>query len=241
MEIFEPGKSWHAKREQRKPPMTNAKFALAEMAEDWHFFNHGALFTFAQLDTDPVSDWYASQPHNTQVIRQPYKRPVLSGLTALTAAGLPWDHMVCAVRKHDWETLFPFLGGIAAIDHKKKNYFQVFSGDVEVYDPGEVERHSVFKLDLPKITITVFCVDGCRDRWEIHPSDNNVAPPRFVRVDPRPEVVAMGNAVLSGDIEQLKHKDNPAFQPLLDEFKKIVTPGEFGNANRNRTPFSPGG
>ena len=61
-------------------------------------------------------------------------------ITSATGNGLTWDHMVCAVRHHDWETLAPYLGGVAAIDEQTGTYFQTFSGDISIVDPGEAER-----------------------------------------------------------------------------------------------------
>lgn len=246
MDVFEPGEGWMEKRERLPVPSSDAKFALHEMADDWHFFNHGALFEYTTIDTDPVGDWYAQQEPGTRVIRTPFKRPVIEGLTRPTALGVPWGHVICGVRNHDWEDLFPFLGGVVALDSKDKDYFQLFSGDIEIVDPGEAQRHSVWSLDLPKITVTVFCVDGMKDRWQVTPSVGGM-PPRFYRVDPRQEVIDMGQAVLSGDMEHLQYKDNPAFKPLQDKFKSIVTPGEASNealhraAQQNRGKLDLGG
>jgi hypothetical protein len=118
------------------------------------------------------------------------------------------------------------------VDHQTKRYVQTFTGEIEILDPVLVERHSVFDPNVKKITVTVFCVDATDARWEVRPPVTPAARPRFVQVPPRPEVVEMGRAVLSGDLSHLQHKDNPAFQPLLDKFQKLALPGDpDGNPN----------
>jgi len=222
-------------------PSADMKFMAADYAEEWHFFNHGALFAFAGLTTDPVADWFAQQPEGMEVLMQPYKRELFEGLAgdnavqALSPRGVPWSNVLCAVRKEFWESLWLTVGGVAVVDRPAQVYSQVFSGDIEMLDPGEVERHTILQPGVRTITVTVFCVDGNKARWEIRPAASAAGVPRFVQVPPRPEVVSMGRAVLSGDLEHLQHKDNPAFQPLLDKFKSIVTGGNQHEGGSNHT------
>jgi len=220
MELFQPGKQWLEKVENTAASMISSRFALSEMAKEWHFFNHGAIFTYTNMEQDPVSEWYAAQPPGTKVMRQPFKKPIFEGLDKQTLPGLTWNNVVCAVTKDAWPSLFEHLGGVAILDHQTQEYFQVFSGDIEILDPVLAERYSVFQPGIPRIKITVFCIDGSKNRWEVR--DNGVGSPlKFVRMPPRPEVVEMGKVVLAGDYGKLQHKDNPSFKPFQEEYDAI--------------------
>jgi len=223
--LLDLGKEWTEGREKAALPTRASKFSLSEQAADWHFFNHGALFRFGGLtfpNEDPVSDWFHQQSIGTEVLRQPFRKPVLDGLTNDSGiTGLTWDNLVFAVRHEYWQSLWEFLGGVVTLDSPARRYCQVFSGDIAIVDPVFAERHSVMHPDLPAVKLTVFCIDANTERWEIHPARTIIEPPRFVRVSPRPEVITMADALLSGKAEALKHKDNPAFQPLLDKYAAI--------------------
>lgn len=220
------GKEWSEKREAL-PAMSavETKYSMAERASDFHYFNHGALFTFTELDPvteDPIMDWYAQQPLGTVIFREMFRKPVFNGLKAkVPLASRSWDYCLCGVPHEVWDSLWQFLGGVALLDDVKKQYSQVFTGDVRILDPVMIERYGPLNPLVPAITVTVFCVETNKDRWEVRPPMNVVTPPTFERVDPRPEVVALGEAVLAGDVSKLQHKDNPAFQPLLDRYEAL--------------------
>lgn len=239
----QPGKIWVEGLERSDTPTQPSRFALSELAEDWHFFNHGALFTYGGMPypkQDPVADWFAQQPKGAEVIMQPFKRMLIEGLDAplnvVNAANLTWGHVVMAVRHEFWDSLFAYLGGVATVDYKQKKYAQTFSGDIQMLDPVLAEHAGLLDPSVPQITLTVFCVDTNTDRWEIRPPRTAVACPRFVRVPPRDEVVQLGRAVLSGELDELQYKDNPAFQPMLEKYKALT-----GGRERGCPPRTSGG
>lgn len=244
----QPGRIWIEGQEPTPAPTNMSKFAFSELAEDWHFFNHGALFRYCGMvypQNDPVADWYAQQPIGTEVLQQPFKTLLFEGLDAPIHIGaLTWGNVICGIRHAYWDDLHRFLGGVATVDHKQQLYAQTFTGDVQILDPVMTERHSVLHPMIQSITVTVFCADTNKGRWEIRPAVTVAARPRFVRMRPRPEVVAMGRAVLSGDFSQLQHKDNPAFQALLDKYKALTGgngASNNGNAHNHRGQVGPAG
>ena len=232
-----PGRIWVEGTGSAPAPANLSKFALSEMADEWHFFNHGALFRYGGMEypkNDPVADWYEQQPIGTDIIQQPFKSLVFEGLDSPIHVGpLTWGNVICGVRKEYWDSLLGFLGGVATVDHKKKLYAQTFTGDVEILDPVLVERFGFLHPAIQHITITMFCIDASEGRWEIRPPITRTARPTFVRMPARPEVVEMGRAVLSGDLAQLQHKDNPAFQQTLDKFKSLRGGSASGRDNGN--------
>jgi hypothetical protein len=220
------GAEWQDKRETGVPNKQGARFALSDYADEWHFFNHGTFFSHAGFKypaEDPVADWYVEQPPGTALLLQPFARCLIAGMVPVTGLGkLTWGHIICGVRKELWQRLFEFLGGVCSVNRQTKRYSQTFSGDLDIPDPVLVERHSILKLDIPTIRLTVFCTDGNVDRWELRPPTAIAQPMRMVRMPPRQEVVDVGNAVLSGDFSNLQHSYNPAFQPHLDKYQQLT-------------------
>jgi len=228
-----PGKIWVEGMDTAPAPRRAAKFALSELAEDWHFFNHGALFQYCGMEypeQDPVTDWAARQAIGTDVLLQPFKAKLFPGLDVpLPIAGLTWANVVCGVRHAYWDDFLGFMGGVATVDRKKRLYAQTFVGDIKILDPVLVERRSVLDPSIPLITVSVFCADTNNERWEIRPPQTVGGSAQFVKRPPRPEVVQMGAAVLSENLDALQHKDNPAFQPLLDEYIKLTGVNPYGD------------
>lgn len=231
----EPGKISHGKSAGTPTPTSLAKFTLSDLADEWHFFNHGALFCFCGMEypkNDPVADWYEQQPIGTDIIQQQFKSLLFEGLSLPIRPGrLTWGHVVCACHNEYWDSLSNFLGGVAVVDHKNKLYAQTFAGDIAIADPVLVERYSILRPDIPRVTITMFCADTNKSRWEVRPPLTPLSRPTFVRMDPRPEVIRMGRAVLSGNLAQLQHKDSPEFQRTLDKYKALR--GERDNESGN--------
>jgi len=239
--IIAAGTDWTEKREDTPVDTKPAIFSLSDMSEDWHFFNHGAFFSFAEFNypvQDPVADWYAQQPLGTEVLLQPFTKPVFDGLIAPTYLGnLTWDNIICGVKKERWQSLWEHLGGICAINTPDHRFYRAFSGDLEIADPVLAERHSILYADIPQITVTVFCVDGNMARWEVRPAISPIGQPRIVKMPPRQDVMDMAEAVFRGDTGALTAHKNPAFQPLLDEYKRAqqVGPTIIGSHNEDNT------
>lgn len=237
MERPEPaGKIWVEGCLDTPAPVTRSKFPLSEHAEEWHYFNHGALFQYAGMrlsKQDPVADWHAQI--GGEILLQPFQRTLIEGLDA-PVEGLPvsWGNVVCGVRHEFWDSFLEFMGGVATVDHKKKTFAQAFYGDVDMLDPVLAERRSVLDPSVPDIKVTVFCVDTMTARYEIAPRINKATCPRFIKLPPRPEIEAMGQAVLSGDLEHLKYTHHPVIQNELDKLKKRDDSGRStGIANGN--------
>jgi len=220
------GEEWQEQRSTGQPETQAARFALSEYAEEWHFFNHGAFFSYAGFAypyEDPVGDWYESQPIGTQLLLQPFVRPIIEGLCPIPGLGnITWGNVVCGVRKELWPALFEFLGGACSVDYKQKSFCQPFSGELDIPDPVLLERHGILTVDIPTIKLTVFCIDGNKQRWEVRPAASPTAPLRMVQMAPRPETIAMGRAVLSGDFSELQHRHNSAFRAHLDAYQQIT-------------------
>lgn len=215
-----PGKTWSNKREIMPAPSAPAKYSLAELANDFHFFNHGALFQYGGLkfpEEDPVNDWYVQQPKGVIVVKEAFNAKIFEGLDTF-ADKSTFNHLICAVRHSDWHDLWAFLCSTAIVDRVEGKYREVFSGDIKTLDPVAVERFGILAdRGLQPITVTVFGIDGNDRRWEPMAPSRITGAIRFSDLPPRPEVVATATAVLTGDTSSLQTKANQALDALVKE------------------------
>jgi len=246
-----PGTTWDEQREATPADVKRSKFTLHDLSGEWHFFNHGAFFTYAEFDypqQDPLTDWWAQQDPRPLLILQPFRAKVFDGLFAPTHLGnLTWDNIVCAVEKIHWQNMFEFLGGVLAMNSKTRRYYRPFAGDVKVPDPVMAERHSIIRFpDLPQIEVTVFGMDGNMARWEPQPTHVPSIPPKIVQRPPRPQVIAEAMAVMGGSLTPEMQGatldlQNPAFQSHIEEYKRVLREGpkiirNENDENRGRPP-----
>ena len=217
-----PGKTWTEKHDSARLPTQPARFTLSHLRNDFHFFNHGALFTFGGLKfphEDPLVDWYAMQPRGTPIVKEAFQTRIFTSLDTLAGDKTTWNHILCAVTHDDWHSLWTFLCGTAMVDRKTHTYCEVFSGDIEILDPVCLERFSIFdERGFSHVPITVFGIDGNTARWEpeLHagPVTGVVG---FRRCPPRGEVVDRAAIILDGDYSKIQGKDNQAMVGIMKE------------------------
>lgn len=215
------------------PKTASTPFTLFDLAEEWAFFNHGALFKFAGFEDphkDPVSDWLNSQPTQPTYIKQAFERKIFDGIDSPAYLGprsraTTWEHVICGVRKEQWPALLDYVAGVVAYDAKKQQYYQVFFGEMQVLDPGYVERYSLMHPKLPHIPVTLFCVESGRRRWEFQYPVNPVGPPYIMEMPPRPEVQRIAEAVFRGDMQPLAERVNPVNDPFVQRYQEVLKRG----------------
>lgn len=216
------------------PETTTPRFSLYEYADEWAFFNHGALFSFAGFDDpykDPVSDWINQQPIPQPLyLKQAFEHKLLQGVTAPAYFGprsrdTSWEQVVCGIRKEYWPGLLEYVSGVVAQDIMKKTYYQVFFGEVEIPDPGCVERFSVLRPGLPTIKLTLFCVESNKNRWEFRRPKNPVAPMFVAELPPREEVKQIAKALFRGDLEPMSNRPTAMTDPFVKEYQRVLREG----------------
>jgi hypothetical protein len=222
-----PGKVWTGTHDTSPAPTKAVRYSLSELSKHYHFFSHGALFSFGGLaypHEDPLVDWYALQTPGTPIIKETFQRPIFDGLLT-TADNVSWNNILCGVRHDDWQSLWTFLCGTAIVDRKNHLYREVFSGDVELQDPSLIARYGVLQTPLSQITVTVFCVDGNDARYEVR-TPGIVDTAGFYALPPRQEVRARASMALTGNYSELSSKDNQAIKSLVN----VVSEGKYGSS-----------
>lgn len=215
------------------PKAATSPFTLRDLSAEWSFFNHGTLFKYAGFEDpfrDPVSDWFNSFTPQPEFLKQAFERQIFDGLDTPAYLGprarpTTWNHVICGVRTCYWPQLLDFIAGVVAHDPRTKEYFQVFYGTLDILDPGFVERHSLFKPGLPTVSVTCFCVESNRRRWEFQKPLSDMQPPYIMEMPPRPEVQQIAKSLQAGDLAPLQAKMSPAQREFLKRYQATLKLG----------------
>ena len=203
---------------------------------DYHFFNHGAFFSFAGLkdpEEDPINDWYARQnmPH-LKILRQVFETPVFSGLIAPAAEGrgVTWDHVLCGVPNELWPSLFEFLGSVSTVDQRADNgqgaIYMACAAPMVISDPVMVDRYTVLRPNLPQVAVTVFGIESNLGQWLLQPCPPQQ--PRVMQSAARPAIIKLWRDYSEGDFSSLQERCNPAFQDFTQAYEEVRKQAEFG-------------
>lgn len=227
------GQTTKTRRTDGAPETAPLRFTLTDMSSEWTFFNHGALFAYAGFQDpqeDPLNDWFNSKQPQPLYLKQAFERPIFEGLDTPAYNGprsrpTTWNHMICGVETEYWEEVRHFLAGVVSHDQRKKELYQTFYGELEVLDPGYVERYGLLHLNLPKIKVTVFCIDAGHARWEFRLPENPIGCPYVMELPPRPSVVEIARAFFAGDHTPLANKLDPEHDPFLRQYMETLRKG----------------
>ena len=237
IQIF--GKTTKEQRTTEAPETAPLRFTLTDLSDDWVFFNHGALFAYAGFkdpDEDPLNDWFNAQDPQPVYLKQAFERPLFEGLDHPAYHGprarqTTWNHTICGVEQEFWPEVLRYLAGVVSHNKPRRQLFQTFYGELEILDPGCVERFGLLHLDIPKVKVTVICIDAGHARWEFRLPSNPIGCPYVAELPPRPEAVKITEAFFAGDNLPLASKLDPANDPFLREYMETLRRGPIVDDN----------
>jgi hypothetical protein len=204
------------------------RFAPVDLADDYVFFNHGALFSYAGFvdDLDPIGDWFGTLPSQPLVIKQAYRDPLFEGLPALTIDNrVPWDRILCGVPRSYWDSLLEYISGICVVNRAEQSTQLVYYGMVDILDPSHVDEHGRLQIDLPTVQCYVFCLSGNKARHEFIRPYPLARRPKLVEMPPTQLMIDMGRKMTFSDIDPLVHRHNPAHRDFLLQYRAALANG----------------
>lgn len=214
------------------PDMQAAVYSASDMASDYVFFNHGALFTYAGFvegKQDPVQDWYGSQSHTFPVLRQAYRQPIFRGLDArLADINATWNQVLFGVPKEHWPSLAEYLCGIVIHDHGRRMLAMAYMAPPEavtIYDPAYVDQKGLVHPALPTIQCAVFCVSSNHARWELVRPLPLTRAPEIVQLPPTSEMLEFYQLAQVQDMDFLSQRLNPAHYAFHEQYRKAMATG----------------
>jgi hypothetical protein len=204
-----------------------AKFAPSDM-HDWVFFNHGAFFQAGLFEekTDPVGDWFSQQDHSVDILRQAYRAPIFQGLDACTIDNrVPWNRILCGVRREYWPSLLEFLAGIVVRDWKKRRVGMAYHAYIDILDPSFVDQYGTLDPRVPSLRCCVFCVNATESRYEFVRELPIVRQPRLVQLPPHKLMEEITAKAMADDLEPIVLRQNPAHEEFLRDYRRATEDG----------------
>jgi hypothetical protein len=184
---------------------------LAELTDEFAFFQPALLILALGLDGDPVREYIAEHPECQVVVLQ-LPRPVFAGLEVGDDVSLNYTLFLCPL-KH-WEGLYIFLKGIAVISKDRKAAYRALPQGIPVPDVFALERSASLPDVFPMVRVYTFGVDGTDGMLAFVPAAHPVlglARPKYYPAEET--TLAWARALLSGELQT-----PPPPKPLPPEF-----------------------
>lgn len=178
---------------------------LSQLTREFAFFTPALILTHGHFDRDPMREFNAFRPVDTDAER-PFAvdaaRPFFQGLGVHPLPDgemVNWDHRLYGIVRHRWDEVLNFLGGLAMYDSRRYHYARAMSYSLLIVDPTSLGQGGpvLWTGDVPTISITVFGVSTNRGIHYLAPAAD---PPRtrpFPHTRPADQkLVAEAEAVL---------------------------------------------
>lgn len=216
----------HEQREGGNLASRASKFTAHDLLSEYTLFNHGVLFGPAGLrdpEEDPLIEWYNRLGDPSEhILRQAVESPILRGLDApaIEGRGLTWNNIFCGVHNHLWQSLLSFMCSSALTNHKQDQLYLVTAQTVLVPDPVIVDRGIILAANMPSVPITIFGLDGSRDRYQLGVTDCPGFPGMY-KLPPRPETVKLWQQIKSGDLSGLAERTTADMEAFVREYTQL--------------------
>jgi hypothetical protein len=192
-------------REQRAETLKISRAAtLADLAQDYAIFNHGAFFVHGRLDVDPVGDYVARQPDPAPLVMPTtFSVPLFRGLSMPgRPIGPPfdWERVLVFVERRHWDGLRAHLLRCGWVDRRRRTYARAVMQTIPLIDFLALDRALIVPAPLPTVEVAVFGVDGTRVHVQFVPGTARPGDlPTVVHLPLVPATGTLGAALLSCD------------------------------------------
>jgi hypothetical protein len=196
--------------EDLAPLRHSTAVSLSDLAVDYAFFTHGALFTWGGFDTDPLQDIINESSLEVVVAVLDYPVMLFSNIyvpNKHSSEFAVWNRRLLATPHKHFSTISHALAQVAGVDRVRKRFMRTFAQQVKVFDPVIMLKPGVVPSPLPTIDVVAYGVDAtdCHRSF----SDVNVGQGVAVKLMPlpvRPETVELAEKVLSGTMSGVNLK-----------------------------------
>lgn len=132
-EGFYKSETLSAEEIRKLPPVKRVQMAhkLSELSSEFVFFNHGLLFTEANLTTDPVEEWMLKRDNSEAVFALIYDRPLFKGLDHF------WNKTLYGCKIEFWPEIYNLLNGVIACCKVRQLVLSCFMHTAYIPDPNE--------------------------------------------------------------------------------------------------------
>lgn len=172
--------------------------SLAALTEEWAFFTPASMYLHGSFMDGPLVDFCWERSINARFYHRKFQRSIFRGLEA-SDGDADWNNVLWAIAKEHAEPFYQFLLSVTMSFTDEKWYVQFAQQDFKIVDPLALEKATVLRTDLPKLSVSAFCVNSNKVRTVFDVAADPLRyPPRLCRIRPDPEVVVAANALYEG-------------------------------------------
>ena len=174
-----------------------ATATLNDLANEYVFFNHGALFTYGEMRVDPAQEYCVENKCEVQLLVTP--KPVFRGVSNGKKEFQHWDHSLLAVPTDHWLGISRMLIESGILDLANQKFHKAYYKPVKIVDWISVEQHTAMDA-WPTLRVALFGLDGNKQFIKVTDSDiggadKKPSAPRLVIRPPNPEAVSFADAI----------------------------------------------
>ena len=187
------GFSGHDKYEDGLAPIRPLKLTpgmtLTTLSEEYVFFNHGVLFSYAELPVDPAEQYVEELGSIIKLVLSPtvlFKD--LSGGNPLFKA---WEYALVLIPRDDWEGFATLVLQTAIVNKETNSFFRPYVRELAIHDWLQTPIASSSNL----VPAALFGLDGNKEFIGFSESRGRM---KVSRGAPRPDTIQFGKKILKG-------------------------------------------
>jgi len=190
--------------EKDAPPISPFNFSaagtLGDFSKEYALFNHGALFSYAGMEVDPVSEYMTTNSCELRFVMA--EQPFFSGVSAGKREFKHWDYCMLAVPIDQWRDLASWLVESGILNRSKQTFYKAYYDSVQTVDWKQVTSQGVF-TKWPMVDVALFGLDGNKSFVRVDKGHNdgslkNPPIPGLSRMSPNAAAVGFAKAMFDG-------------------------------------------
>ena len=187
------GFSGHDKYEKGLAPIRPLKLTpgmtLSTLSEEYVFFNHGVLFSYAALPIDPAEQYVEEHGSLIRLVVSP--SVLFDGLSGGNPLFLAWEHALVLIPREDWEGFANAILQTAIVNKEANSFFRPYVRELTVHDWLQTPIAS----NSSQISAALFGLDGNKAFIGFAEAGGRI---RVREGAPRPDTVQFGKQLLAG-------------------------------------------
>lgn len=181
---------------------------------EYRFFTPALLYLYSR-HTEQLLQQFADEHTGCCYYHHHFKQPLFRGFSAPNG-DLAWNFVLWAMDKPFYPAFERFMLSTVMVDRVMQRVYRIGVDDINIVDPLYTDRQQVLRPSLPRLSITVYGVDGSGAAVAVETSTNQ--PPTLKIYPPQPRTVAFAKSVLRGN--------NAAVMPVLQNAGTLPAAGQ---------------
>lgn len=180
---------------------------LTDLSKEFIFFTHSALFVYGNWTKDPVSDYIETENKSCEPFWVTFDGPVFSGLDFRTTKkrhNREWNYRLMGCPIDQWSGLLNFLQSLSGVNKAEHRFHITVVQKIPMLDYFALAKKPTLPSPLPMVDLYTVGLLGNDRSVYFEPAKNPPLDKVRIKISPAlPQIVAQGEAVLSGNVQQL--------------------------------------